>query len=177
MNKLTRREFIISMSQFSLTGVALCYLPLAQADCCRLSWWSIFRLQPARIIAGLIFDEVAPVAVRWVASGVSDLFSGHYSIYDSEAYKSLTNETLFNHPAYKAAIVTLGVADYEKHRQRQIRLLLNNAVDYNRFNLIRDYLREEKIALKTSDQEISYPIGVYRNNSTKEQVYIFLSSV
>jgi hypothetical protein len=60
----------------------------------------------------------------------------------------------------KAAIVTLGVADYEKHRLRQLRLLLNDVVDTHRFGLIRNYLRDEKIALKTADTEISYPVGL-----------------
>jgi hypothetical protein len=99
MKDLNRRDFLKSVGQYSLAGTAAYYLPAVHADCCRLSWWSMFKLQPARIIAGLVFDEVAPVLVRWAANGVFELFSGSYRSYGSASYGALASETHFNHPA------------------------------------------------------------------------------
>lgn len=160
MNR-NRREFLKTCGKYSLTVGSALYLPTVQANCCRLSWWSIFKIQPARIVAGLIFDQVAPVAVRWVANGVSSLMSGSYSSsYGNLSYGGLASESTFNHPAYKAAVVVLGVADYEAHRQRQLRLLLNDAVNVQRFGLIRDYFRDEKVLLKAIDKDLPYRVGM-----------------
>lgn len=155
MQKSHRRDFLKTVGRYSIAGVGYCYLPTAQAGI-----WSLLKLHPVRFVAGLIFNEVAPILVRWAVGGVVDLFSGHRSSYGSTSYGALTNEAQFNHPAYKAAIVTLGVADFEKHRQRQLRLLLNDAVDTERFGLVVHYLRDERISLKTAGTEISYLAGL-----------------
>ena len=152
---ISRREFLKSTAKYSLVAATSIYVPSLQAG-----FWSAFNLHPGRIVAGFLFDQFLPVVVKWVWDGVSNLFSGSHYSYSSSSYSSLMSEQELNHAAYKAAIVVLGVADYEVHRQRQLKLLLNNAIDTNRFLLIRDYLRDEKISLKTADQEISYKVGL-----------------
>lgn len=155
MEDLDRREFLKSAGRISIVAATVCHVPTAQAD-----GLSLIAIHPVRYVAGLIFDALAPVLVRWAVNGVIELIKGNTNICGFVQRNEVTKEKQFNHPAYKAAVVTLGVADYEQHRQRQLRLLLRENIDIDRFNLVRDYLRHEKISLKTTDMLISDTVGI-----------------
>lgn len=131
------------------------------------------RLQPTRLIAGLIFDVGKAVVVSLVSDAiVSSLSSRHYS--RSAAYRSfgsstrstgvgsLGNETDFKPVPYKASVITLGIADYELHPQRKIKMELNSEAERQRFGTVLRYLQDEKIRIQIGEMEYARPANEFR---------------
>ena len=108
------------------------------------------KLQPTRLIAGLIFDVGKAVVVSLVSDAIVNSLSSHrYS--RSTAYRdfgsstrsiglsSLENET-FSPVPYKASVITLGIADYELHPKRKIRMKIESEEERRRFATVLRYL-------------------------------------
>jgi len=124
--------------------------------------FSLMRLHPVRFVAGLVFDIFRSVVVELAKDAiVSALYSGHrptgVRLANSHGMESVGD---FKHPNYKASAIILGVSDYEAHRRRKLKLLLESELQGNRFRKLVEYLRDERIRIKTSEMEYSYPIGL-----------------
>ena len=155
------RRDIISLSLVAGATIALPVPVQAQA----LDRWDLLRLHPTRFIAGLIFDIAIAVVVAVAGDAILVALRQGRSVGYSGDYPSQPpiGETNFRHANYKAAIVTLGVADWREHGRRQISLRLKGSrpEDLKRFEAIRDYLRQHDIRIKLADQTYSHPVPEY----------------
>ncbi|MCI5149489.1 MAG: hypothetical protein D3916_08895, partial [Candidatus Electrothrix sp. MAN1_4] len=157
--ELTRRQFMA----YTVVGAAGLMLPAVG----EAGLWSCIkyaaRLQPTRLIAGLIFDVGKAVVVSLVADAIVDsLSSRRYS--RSAAYRnfgsgtrsiglsSLKNES-FRPVPYKASVITLGIADYELHPKRKIKMKIESEAEKRRFATVLRYLQDEKIKIKITDMK------------------------
>lgn len=158
-----RRHFITTTSGLILLGNPL-LSNVAFADDNNY-WGRLTRLSPQRIIGGLVFDLIAPILVEVGKNMVQRLFSGSYSSsslrYYSSATSAISSGREFSADNYKASVVILGVADYERYKQERVKLLLNRQQDEQRFLLLQQYLKDENIAIKTRDSEVSFSVGRY----------------
>lgn len=167
--ELTRRQFIT----YTAAGAAGLMLP-AVGEAGVWSWIGYaVRLQPTRLIAGLIFDIGKAVVVSLVADAiVNNLSSRHYSrLAAAEQFGSstrslnagsLSNETNFKPVPYKASVITLGVADYELHPQRKIKMELHDAAEIQRFQTVLQYLQHEQIRIQFGKMEYAKPADKFR---------------
>lgn len=158
----SRREFL----KKTASGLIVCSVPLlpniAQAN--SNHWLSLSRLTPQRIIGGLIFDMVASVLLDVGAKAVDNLFSGSYSRSSLTYHSSVSSAVRggdFSADNYKASVVILGVADYERYKQDRIKLMLNRQQDEKRFLSLAQYLKDEKIKIKTKESEVSFSVRNY----------------
>ncbi len=124
----------------------------------------LLQLHPARFIAGLIFDIAIAVVVALVGDQIVAAIKGgrHVSPAPTSGARPPIGEVEFKHAQYKASIVTLGLADWRDHRKRQIALQLktSRSDDLRRFQVLRDYLVQEKIRLKLADQTAVWALPV-----------------
>ncbi|CAK8712684.1 Tat (Twin-arginine translocation) pathway signal sequence [Candidatus Electronema halotolerans] len=164
-NELTRRD-LLTYTAISAAGLLL----PAASEAGIWSW--IIRLQPTRLLAGLIFDVAEAVVVSLVADAiVNNLSHRHYS--RAEAYqsfgsnlsfpelRSLGNETNFKPVPYKASVITLGIADYELHPQRTFKMQINSEAEKQRFHTVLDYLEREKIKIKIAGMGYAKPANEF----------------
>ncbi|MCI5129872.1 MAG: hypothetical protein D3907_15625 [Candidatus Electrothrix sp. AUS3] len=125
------------------------------------------------MIAGLIFDVGKSVVVSLVSDAIVDRLSQrHYS--RSEAYRSfssntrsiglssLGNEPHFTPVPYKASVITLGIADYELHPRRKIKMKIEDAAEQQRFATVLQYLQDERIKIKIAEMEYAKPANDLR---------------
>ncbi|CAK8724766.1 Tat (Twin-arginine translocation) pathway signal sequence [Candidatus Electrothrix laxa] len=167
--ELTRRQFMA----YTAVGAAGLMLPaVGEAGiwtCIRYA----ARLQPTRLIAGLIFDVGKAVVVSLVSDAiVSSLSSRRYS--RSVAYSrfgsgtrgtglgSLKNERDFTPVPYKASVITLGIADYELHPKRKIKMALTGDAEKQRFGTVLRYLQDERIRIQIGQMEYARPANEFR---------------
>ncbi len=126
------------------------------------------RLQPTRLIAGLIFDVGKAVVVKVASEAIiKSLSQRHYSRSEALAdfgsqistssRSELTNETSVQPVPYKASVITLGIADYELHPKRKIKMQLNSEAELLRFQTVLRYLQDKKIKIKIADMEYAIP--------------------
>jgi hypothetical protein len=132
---------------------------------------SLLRLHPVRFIAGLVFDILKAVVVKFASDAI--VHALHDTSYSRlEAYrryggqlascgKNQCNDQPFRHVNYKASVITLGVADYRQHEQRQLAILLQDKNHLNHYQTILDYLRDEKIRVKLANMEYSQKVGAF----------------
>ncbi|CAK8725668.1 hypothetical protein H206_02716 [Candidatus Electrothrix aarhusensis] len=166
--ELTRRQFMA----YTAVGAAGLMLPaVGEAGiwtCIRYA----ARLQPTRLIAGLIFDLGKAVVVSLVSDAiVNSLSSRHYS--RSAAYRdfgsstrsvglSSLKEESFTPVPYKASVITLGIADYELHPKRKIRMKIEDEAEKQRFETVLRYLQDERIRIQIGEMEYARPANEYR---------------
>jgi len=166
---MQRRTFI---KHTALTGTTMVFPQLVEAD---WSWKNATkaiktalycsRLHPVRFVSGLIFDKVSEVYLEPLAKqAFSNFLSGHsFSKSSLNHYSSLSSiPSSGNYEEYKASTVVDGVADYEKYKENQkekLRLLLIQKIDIGRFNLIREYLKDEKVKIKLYDRPVYFNVG------------------
>jgi len=121
------------------------------------------KLNPVRLFAGLIFDEIAEVFVEPLAKQAFHSFvSGVYISKSSLAYhdsSSVLEAKTIEHEPYKSSVVVYGVADYELYRQKQINLQLKRHYDKQRFAQINQYLKDEKVKLKLYNRDTTFRVG------------------
>ncbi len=161
--RLTRRQFMA----YTAAGAAGMMLPAVG----EAGIWSCIkyaaRLQPTRLIAGLIFDVGKAVVVSLVSDAIVDSLSNRrYS--RSTAYRdfgsstrsiglsSLGNES-FRPVPYKASVITLGIADYELHPKRKIKMKIESEAEEQRFATVLRYLQDERIKIKIADMKYAKP--------------------
>jgi hypothetical protein len=124
------------------------------------------------LIAGLIFDLGKAVVVSLVSDAiVNSLSSRHYS--RSAAYRdfgsstrsvglSSLKEESFTPVPYKASVITLGIADYELHPKRKIRMKIEDEAEKQRFETVLRYLQDERIRIQIGEMEYARPANEYR---------------
>ena len=123
------------------------------------------RLHPARFFSGLIFDKVSEVYLEPLAKkAFNSFFNGSsFSRSNLSYYSSLSSiSSSGEYEEYKASTVIDGVADYEKYKENQkekLRLLLTAKIDTQRFNDIRQYLKDEKVKIKLYDRPTYFKVG------------------
>jgi hypothetical protein len=159
---LSRRQFLAA----GMAGVASLALPQrVQARSIDLGYVSQFN--PTRFIAGLLLDAAKAVLVQEASDMVVNaLLDGK----KWESYKETLStcagfcgEKPLRHDNYKAAVVVLGVVDYqawkERERQRQLEVLLKDTAQMQRFQAALDYLRDEKIEVQLAGMEYAKKLG------------------
>ncbi len=121
------------------------------------------KLNPVRLIAGLIFDRIAEVYVEPLTKqAFNDFLAGKSITKSSLNYYDKSSVTKFKeieHERYKASVVVYGVADYELYKQKQLNLQLKGKYDKKRFAQINQYLKEEKVKLKLYNRDTTFRVG------------------
>ena len=121
------------------------------------------KLNPVRLFAGLIFDEIAEVFVEPLAKQAFHSFVSGGSVSKSSlAYhdsSSVLEAKTIEYEPYKASVVVYGVADYELYRKKQINLQLKRHYDKQRFAQINQYLKDEKVKLKLYNRDTTFKVG------------------
>lgn len=159
---INRRDFL----KKTASGLVLCSTPLLTniAHARENHWLSLSRLTPQRIIGGFVFDLIAAVLVEVGKNALQNLLNGSYARSSLTYHSSVSSAVRggdFSADNYKASVVILGVADYERYKQDKIKLMLNRQQDTQRFLLLTQYLKDEKIKIKTRNSEVSFSVGNY----------------
>lgn len=166
--KMTRRQFMT----YTAVGAAGLMLPVVSEA--RMWNWIRYaaRLQPTRLLAGLIFDVGKAVVVSLVSDAIVDSLSSRrysrsvaYSRFGSGVrsigLSSLGNERDFRPIPYKASVITLGIADYELHPKRKIKMELTSEAEKQRFATVLRYLQDERIRIKIADMGYAKPANEF----------------
>jgi len=166
---MRRRDFI---KNSALIGTAMMFPQLATAswslrDTRRAIKTALYcsRLHPVRFVSGLVFDKVSEVYLEPLAKKAFNRFwNGHnFSRSSLSYYSSLSSISSSGYyEEYKASTVIDGVADYEKYKENQkdkLRLLLTQDIDTQRFNDIRQYLKDEKVKIKLYDRPVYFKVS------------------
>jgi len=123
------------------------------------------RLHPVRFVSGLIFDKVSEVYLEpLVKKAFNRFWNGHiFSRSSLSYYSSLSSiSSSGDYEEYKASTVIDGVANYEKYKENQrnkLRLILTQNIDIERFNLIRQYLKDEQVKIKLYDRPLYFKVS------------------
>ncbi|MCW5212986.1 hypothetical protein VU04_08750 [Desulfobulbus sp. TB] len=165
--KMTRRQFMT----YTAVGTAGLMLPVVS----EAGMWNWIRyaarLQPTRLLAGLIFDVGKAVVVSLVSDAIVDSLSSRrysrsaaYSRFGSSVRTvglgSLEKES-FRPVLYKASVITLGIADYELHPKRKIKMELTSEAEKQRFATVLRYLQDERIRIKIADMGYAKPANEF----------------
>jgi hypothetical protein len=162
---MQRRTF---MKYSMVTGATVMFPEMATANWFTKSVKTALycsRLHPVRFVSGLIFDKVSEVYLEPLAKKAFNHFwNGHsFSKSSLSYYSSLSSiSSSGDYEEYKASTVIDGVADYEKYKENQkekLRLLLTQEIDTRRFDLIRQYLKDEKVKIKLYDRPTYFKVG------------------
>lgn len=120
---MQRRTFI---KYSALTGATIMFPQQASA-----SWWDdaekaikvawyASKLNPIRLISGLVFDHLAEVYVEPLAKKTFKHFVGGGSVSKSKLTyldsSTVTEAKTIEYEPYKASVVVYGVADYELYK-------------------------------------------------------------
>lgn len=129
-----------------------------------VAFWAS-KLNPVRLVAGLIFDEIAEVYVeplakqafhRFVSGGVVSSSSLTFASASSDI---ITSSTIVHEP-YKASLVVYGKTDYEiEQEKKRVNIELSKKYDKERFALMSQYLKDEKSKLKLYDRDTTFRVG------------------
>lgn len=160
---MQRRTF---MKYSALTSTTAIFPQLASAnkftDAVAVALYAS-KLNPVRLIAGLIFDKIAEVYVVPLAKQAFNSFLSGGSVSKSSlSYhdsSSVLNAKTIKYEPYKASVVVYGVADYELYKQKQINLQLKQKYDKERFAQINQYLKDEKAKLKLYNRDTTFSVG------------------
>lgn len=155
--QVNRRQFLA----YGVAGAASLVIPVGAAQAASpMDVFTLMRLHPVRFVAGLVFDVAMAVVVEFAKDAiVAALRDGNRPVVALGRSSGTERASEFQHANYKASVVVLGVADYEAYRARQLRLLLNNPQQMQRYQVALDYLRDERIRIKLADREYSQPAG------------------
>ena len=165
---MKRRTFI---KQSALMSTAIMFPQLATAwswkdtkKAIEVAFWAS-KLNPVRLVAGLVFDEIAEVFVeplatrafhRFVSGGVVSSSSLTFASASSDI---ITSSTIVHEP-YKASLVVYGKIDYEiEQEKKRVNIELSKKYDKERFALMAQYLKDEKSKLKLYDRDTTFRVG------------------
>lgn len=126
------------------------------------------KLNPVRLIAGLVFDHIAEVYVEPLAKQAFNSFldgktvsKSSLSYYTKSSAELKVKKEIYVEP-YKASIVVYGKdvrTDYYLNRQKKIQLELIKNFDKERFAKIHDYFKENHIKIKQYGRETISTVG------------------
>lgn len=121
------------------------------------------KLNPVRFVTGIIYDELKPVIVDPIVEYIEDFIKGKFIDLDKIKYATMTEVRSKNieHNPYKASIVILDrdKTSYNVKRNRDIEIELQRNYELNKFASIHQYLRDEKIRVKTYNSAYSSELG------------------
>lgn len=129
-----------------------------------VAFWAS-KLNPVRLIAGLIFDEIAEVFIEPMVKSAFNRFVAGFAVSSSSISYSHSNDIYSNkieHEPYKASLVVYGQRDYEIEQERKrVIVELTKQLDKDRFNKIVQYLKDEKSKIKLYDRDTTTYVGNY----------------
>lgn len=161
--KIKSKNRRLFLTQTAAYGATLAFPKLAQAG--NIDAFTLLRLHPVRFVAGLVYDTARSVIVDVASKYIVDkLKEKHYSPEEANKYFSSSirycqglcsgeNTRSIQYVPYKASIVTLGISEYQPHIKREIIIELADELQISRYNIILDYLRDEKIPVKLPQWE------------------------
>ncbi len=169
---MQRRTFL---KHATILTTATAFPQLAQANwswrdtekAVKVAFWAS-KLNPVRLVAGLVFDEIAEVYLEPLAKQAFNSFlngntvsKSSLSYYSSSSSELKAKKEVYVEP-YKASIVTYSRnerTDYSLNRQKKIELELIKNFDKERFAQIQDYFKEHKIKMKLYENETISTVG------------------
>ncbi len=164
--QISRRQFL-GYGVVSTAGLLLPNL----APAAPMGMMSLLRLHPVRFLVGLVFSIAKAVVVKFASDAIVHALYGksysrleahrRYGAQLASCGKNQCNDQPFRHVNYKASVITLGVADYRQHEQRQLAILLQDKNHLNHYQTILEYLRDEKIRVKLANMEYSQKVGAF----------------
>ena len=112
------------------------------------------KLNPVRFIGGIIYDELKPIIIDPLTDYLAGLFFGGKHISPSQLRYVAMSEARsrsIEHNPYKASIVVLDEdkTGYRVKKNREVEIELKRNYELNKFANIQQYLRDEKIKVKT----------------------------
>ena len=120
------------------------------------------KLNPARFVGGIIYDELKPVIVDPIVEYIEDFLKGKFIDANQLQYVAMSEARSKNieHDPYKASIVILDrdKTDYRVKRNREIEVELKQNYELNKFAKIHQYIKDHKIKVETYDR-ISSEVG------------------
>ena len=169
---MQRRTFI---KYSALTGTTMMFPELAQAN---WSWkdtkkaiqiaFYASKLNPVRLISGLIFNHIAEVYVEPLLKEAFNSFlqgntvsKSSLNYYSSSSPELNIKKERYIEP-YKASIVVYGKddrTDYYLNRQKEIQLELIKKFDKERFAQIHQYFKENQIKIKQYGRNTISTVG------------------
>jgi len=173
---MQRRTF---MQNSALMGVALMFPQLAFGkksvdtdgvayfvDAVEVAYYAS-KLNPVRLIAGLIFDRIAEAYVEPLAKNALDnLLDGGSVSKDTLNFYSSSSPQIkspkIEVEPYKASVVVYSRYDrtnFTINRRKEIELELINRYDKERFALIHQYLKDEKLQVKFYNNITTSTVG------------------
>ena len=133
----------------------------------RVAFWAS-KLNPVRLVAGLIFDEIAEVYVEPLAKQAFNSFlngntisKSSLSYYSSSSPELRVKKEIYVEP-YKASIVTYSRnerTNYSLSQQKKIRLELIKKFDKERFAQIHQYFKDNHLKIKFYGRETISTVG------------------
>ena len=174
---MQRRTFI---KQSALMGTAMMFPQLVSANgftkTVKVAFYAS-KLNPVRLISGLIFDSIAEVYVEPLAKqafnsfvGGSTISKSNLSFYNNSSSEINVKKEIYIEP-YKASIATYcrnDRTDYYLNRQKEIQLELIKNFDKKRFAQIHQYFKDNKIKIKQYKKE---PISTVGNDLTPSDLF------
>jgi len=130
----------------------------------KAAFWAS-KLNPVRLVAGLVFDEIAevfvePLATRAFHQFVSGGLISSSSLSYASASSSIITSSTIAHEPYKASLVVYGKTDYEiEQEKKRVNIELSKKYDKERFSLMAQYLKDEKSKLKLYDRDTTFRVG------------------
>lgn len=122
------------------------------------------KLNPARFVGGIIYDELKPIIIDPLTEYLEDLFlKGKYISASQLNYVAMSEvrKQSIEHNPYKASIVVLDEdkTSYRIKSNKDIEIELQRNYELNKFSAIHEYLRDEKIRVKTYNSGYSSELG------------------
>lgn len=165
---MQRRTFL---KNSALMGTVMMFPQLVEANeftrAIKVAFYAS-KLNPVRLVAGLIFDHIAEVYVEPLAKNALDSFlaggsvsKSSLSYYSSSSPELKVKKEIYVEP-YKASIATYGRNEktaYYLNRQKQIQLELIKNFDKERFATIHQYFKENHIKIKQYNRETISTVG------------------
>jgi hypothetical protein len=170
---MQRRTFI---KQSALMGTTMMFPQLAEADMFSMKnikkaievAFYASKLNPVRLVAGLVFDHFAEVYVEPMAKKTFNNFldgktvpKSSLSYYTNTSSELKVKKEIYVEP-YKASIVTYSrneKTNYYLNQQKEIQIELIKKFDKERFAQIHQYFKENKIKVKQYGRETISTVG------------------
>lgn len=121
------------------------------------------KLNPARFVGGMIYDELKPIIVDPIVAYLEEFFKGEYISASQLQYVAMSEarKQSIEYNPYKASIVILDrdKTGYTVHNNKDIEIELKRKYELDKFAVIHEYLRDEKIKVKTYNSAYSSELG------------------
>jgi len=122
------------------------------------------KLNPARFVGGIIYDELKPIIIDPLGDYLAGLFFDGKEISPNQlSYVAMSEarSKSIEHNPYKASIVILDEdkTSYRIKSNRDVEIELKRDYELNKFASIHQYLKDEKIKVRTYNSAYSSELG------------------